>query len=253
MTKTKTPTGKGPNEIDVAHGLIAQAERLKPKLLKRREDLRRELAQVDDALAKLDRLGGARPVTVHAPAAPSKAKAQAPAAVLNGETARAPSVASVVIQALSSASTPLNAAELARAVEATRPTNKAILQNTLRDLRAKGLVKATGKAKRFSYSLTGTALSTGPAPASVQTRAPKPKRVAAKAGHPSKKGGRTVREIVLETLSDKPIAWSAILAAVTKERPDVAPGSVSVIVQKMRKDGQVKTSGAPKDYRYTAA
>jgi predicted transcriptional regulator len=239
--------------LDEVLAVFGRAEALYPELIEKREYHAAELAKLDAAIAKLKHVAGAERVSAKA-ARPTKPKSTAATTPRNG----ASTIATLVLDALSSADGPVTASQLTSAISAKRPVSKANLQNVLRALRENGQIQASGPARRFSYSLTKNA---APAirrelRASSATSTTRPGQRSPKNNTPSPKNGtrsnngRSVREIILEAVA-QPRSFAEIIAIVAKARPDVKKNSVGPILSTLRKDASVKASGSPRDYRYT--
>ncbi len=169
MPRKKVSTYR--SDLDEALQVFARAEKIYSGLLGKRQQLQRELSDVEAALSKLGHIAGAKearpakaapgrpkaaPVAKAAPAAKAASKAATPKRRPGrppGGSGK-PTLSQLLVSAMGKSSRPMTAKELLSAVSAQRPGAVAgSLQIALRDLRDKGVVKATGKAKRFSYSL----------------------------------------------------------------------------------------------------
>jgi hypothetical protein len=121
------------SDLAEAVAVFGRAQDLYPKLQSQRDEVFAELQRLDGILAKLRHIAHAS---------------------TGRPRAGGPTVADIVLSVLSSASAPMNAASIAAGVTAQRPVSMGTLQIVLRRLRDNGRLKASGKAKRFTYSLT---------------------------------------------------------------------------------------------------
>jgi DNA-binding PadR family transcriptional regulator len=243
VPKTKrTRTG---SDLDEVLDVFGRAQQLYPRLIAQREFHAAELAKLDAALAKLQHVvGGAS-----APRAGSSAPAVKRGRPRSNGAAGEGTLASIVLAALSGANGPLNAAELIAAVRTKREVGKANLQNVLRDLRAKGLVKADGKAKRFSYTLGKSGAPTLRAGAA---------KASAKRGKNQARGARgsgpSLRDAAVAALGKgNEMPRAELIKAMLATRPDAKASSAGVTIDNLRRDGVVKASGEKKAYRYSLA
>jgi hypothetical protein len=141
---------RGGTELDEAFAVFTSAERIYPKLVAQRDQLAAELAKLDQALAKLRHVA-----TRSSASAASKAPSAKPVGKRRGRPPGAGgSLSDRVLTVLSSASGPMTASEIAAAVKKAHPSaGVSGMQKTLRVLRDKGVLRASGKAKRFKYEL----------------------------------------------------------------------------------------------------
>jgi predicted transcriptional regulator len=244
-------------ELAEVSEVLRRAEGLYPKLRQRRDALAAELARIDAALSQLRSVvdgGGAVARPAARPALPSAA----PAPAVGRPRGGAPSVATVIMGALSKATEPQTAGDLAEALRrAGRAVGSQSIQMALKGLREKGLVRATGKAKRFKYEAAPGARGVVLAP---KRRGRPPKNVATAtakrtAGPIRKSNGRvTMRELIVNALKQKSgLNMSQLADAIAAVQPGVNKANLPKLLRRLR-DGKVITAdGSPRSFRYSLA
>jgi predicted transcriptional regulator len=238
--------------------VFSKAERMYSTLASKRDYLNGELAKVDGALSSLERVIAAKdggPVRRGPPAGSGRAKRSAASAPASGGK---PTLAQVVMAVLGRSGAPMSASDIAASVKKeSRGIGTAGLQKVLRDLRDRGQVKASGKAKRFHYQAArGGGAVAKPAAAKPAAAKPAKKKAAGRKARGARGGGGgpTVRDLILAALpKGRALRIADIVSAVVAKRSDVKRGSVETIIHRLRRSGDVKSSGASGDYRYSRA
>jgi predicted transcriptional regulator len=238
---------------------LRRAEGLYPKLRHRRDALAAELARVDAALAKLHSVVDSRGGAVARPAVRAARPAATAAPSVGRPRGGQPSVASVIMASLSKATQPQTAGDLAEALrQAGRAVRSQSIQMALKGLREKGLVRASGKAKRFKYEIAPGATNAvltpkrrGRPPKNAQTSTAK--RTAGRPGRKSN-GRVTMRELIVNALKQKSgLNMSELADSIASVQPSVNKANLPKLLRRLR-DGKVITAeGSPRSFRYSLA
>lgn len=245
-------------ELAEVSEVLRRAEGLYPKLRERRDALAAELARIDAALEQLHSVVDSGGGSVARPAARPARPITAAAPAVGRPRAGAPSVATVIMGALSKATEPQTAGDLAEALRrAGRAVGSQSIQMALKGLREKGLVRASGKAKRFKYEAAPGARGVELAP-KRRGRPPKSRQTSSAkrtAGPSRKSNGRvTMRELIVNALKQRSgLNMSQLADAIAAVQPGVNKANLPKLLRRLR-DGKVITAdGSPRSFRYSLA